>query len=64
MQSVIVSDSTIWFIAHNGVDVFHTGSAAESQEVTTGQPNLETFTSEEAFLSRCAALGISPEPEA
>lgn len=61
MNSVIVSDSEIWFIAHNGSDVFHHGKAIAGQEVSTGQPILETFATEQEFSARCAELGISLE---
>lgn len=32
-----------WWIAHNNDSVFHYGSAAEGQRITTGQPFFETF---------------------
>ncbi len=47
-----------WFIAHNNVDVFHTGMLEPGQQVETGQPNIELFDTLEAFQSRCSALGI------
>lgn len=62
MTSLTVSDQQIWFIAHNSVDTFHTGTASAGQEVTTGQPTLETFTTQESFEARCAELGCTPEP--
>lgn len=34
---------TTWWIAHNSDDVFHYGQCPENQNISTGQPNLETF---------------------
>jgi hypothetical protein len=58
MQSVYVSDEKLWYIAHNGVDVFHTGESTPDGQIATGQPILETFVDELAFKARCAALGV------
>lgn len=62
MTSLTVADQQIWFIAHNGWDTFHVGTATAGQEVSTGQPTLETFTTQEAFDARCTELGCTLEP--
>jgi hypothetical protein len=47
-----------WYIAHNDTDVFHTGEIDVGQTVTTGQPNLETFTTQEEWELRKVELNI------
>lgn len=46
-----------YFLAHNKIDVFHYGEIIEGQEITTGQPFLEYFTSEELLIDRLNDLG-------
>ena len=50
-----------WWIAHNGAEVVHFGKL-EGGTVTTGQPNLEEFTDEQAWRDRIVALGSTPPP--
>jgi hypothetical protein len=41
-----------YFLAHNGVDVFHSGRLDEGMEVDTGQPYLEYFNTLEKLIAR------------
>lgn len=52
MQSVTVSDTILYFLAHNNVDVFIYNTAESGQQITTGQPVLETFTDRALFINR------------
>jgi hypothetical protein len=47
-----------WFIAHNGIDVFHWGFVPKDTQLDTGQPHLETFDNEEDWLTRKVELNI------
>ena len=54
-----------FYLAHNEVDVFHYGSLQEGQTVTTGQPFLEYFETEQGLIDRVLELGqeyISTSP--
>ena len=54
-----------FYLAHNGVNVFHYGSLQENQRVTTGQPFLEYFDTEQGLIDRILELGqeyISKSP--
>jgi len=46
-----------FYLAHNGVDVFHYSSLQENQIVTTGQPFLEYFETEQELIDRLLELG-------
>jgi len=54
-----------WWIAHNNKDIFHYGIVERGNEVTTGQPELETFTDETSWRARATALGfeIKDQPD-
>jgi hypothetical protein len=52
-----------WFIAHNGVDVFHFGFTPEGTQLDTGQPILETFDNEKEYLERKQELNIVEDDE-
>jgi hypothetical protein len=41
-----------YFLAHNGLDIFHSGKLEEGSEVTTGQPYLEYFDTLEKLIAR------------
>jgi hypothetical protein len=41
-----------YFLAHNGINIFHTGSLINGEEVTTGQPYLEYFDTLEKLIAR------------
>jgi len=43
MSQEFNATKTIWWIAHNNIDVFHYGQIYERQNLTTGQPFFETF---------------------
>ena len=54
-----------FYLAHNEVNVFHYGSLQEEQIVTTGQPFLEYFETEQGLIDRLLELGqeyISTSP--
>ena len=54
-----------FYLAHNEIDVFHYGSIKEGQTVTTGQPLLEYFETEQGLIDRVLELGqeyISTNP--
>lgn len=46
-----------YFLAHNGVDIFHYGKLELNEEVITGQPNLEFFDNENDLSQRLSDLG-------
>ena len=46
-----------FYLAHNEVDVFHYGSLQANQTVTTGQPFLEYFETEQLLIDRVLELG-------
>lgn len=54
---MIVNKNT-YYIAHNGVNVFHYGWVEVGQSLESGQPNIETFTIRASFLTRCTLLKI------
>jgi hypothetical protein len=45
-----------WYIAHNKVDVFHFGLAIAGSVITTGQPFLQKFETEEAMATKLNSL--------
>lgn len=54
-----------YYLAHNSIDVFHYGSLSQGQSVTTGQPSLEYFETEQSLIDRLLELGqeyISSNP--
>lgn len=54
-----------YFLAHNLVDTFHYSGLVEGQVVTTGQPYLEYFDTEQELIDRLLGLGqeyIYPSP--
>ena len=46
-----------FYLAHNGIDVFHYSNLQENQIVTTGQPFLEYFETEQELIDRLLELG-------
>ena len=46
-----------FYLAHNGIDVFHYSNLQENQIVTTGQPFLEYFETEQQLIDRLLELG-------
>jgi len=57
------SQQSVWFIAHNSADIVHVGELSPGLSVETGQPELETFDSEEEWNNRKQALGYVEESE-
>jgi hypothetical protein len=41
-----------YFLAHNGIDIFHSGKLEEEMVVGTGQPYLEYFNTVEELILR------------
>jgi hypothetical protein len=46
-----------FYLAHNEIDVFHYGNLQANQTVTTGQPFLEYFETEQGLIDRVLELG-------
>jgi len=54
-----------YYLAHNLINVFHYRSLYDGQVVTTGQPYLEYFDTEQELIDRLLGLGqeyISSSP--
>jgi len=49
-------EKNVWYIAHNKKDVFHFGEALAGSVITTGQPFLQKFETEEAMASKLNSL--------
>ena len=45
-----------YFLAHNGINIFHYTRIQQNQFVTTGQPFLEYFNTEEELMARLLEL--------
>lgn len=56
MKEIKKPTKKTWYIAHNNNDVFHNGSIEKHQVVTTGQPYLEQFNTEEKMQTRLMEL--------
>lgn len=48
----------MYWIAHNNADIVHYGWSADMAQVATGQPELESFADQAAFIARLAELGV------
>jgi hypothetical protein len=46
-----------FYLAHNEIDIFHYSNLQENQIVTTGQPFLEYFETEQQLIDRLLELG-------
>jgi len=57
MSSTFVATVETYWIAHDGVEVKAHGVIEPGQQVSTGQPYLETFTSPRAYNARLVELG-------
>jgi hypothetical protein len=59
----LVADRPLLFIAHDGTDVLHWGIVEAGQNISTGQPELETFEADQlsAWEARLLELGVTPE---
>lgn len=57
----IIANEKCLFIAHNGADVVHWAEVETGQQISTGQPTLETFTEAQRtqWEDRLVALGIN-----
>lgn len=62
-HTFIATEQTQW-IAHDGAAVIATGIIQAGEQVSTGQPYLETFTSPRAYNARLVELGGPPEGRA
>lgn len=61
VKEVVTQDT--WFIAHNAdYSVVHYGWVSKGKELDSGQPIIEEFDNEAAWLIRLAELGIVPDP--
>jgi len=61
MNELKDQNTTNWWIAHNGTNVFHTGECPVGTVVTTGQPILESMSDKTLWANRCTQLGITSE---
>ena len=59
----ILATETCLFIAHNNAAVVHWGEVSSGQQISTGQPNLETFpeADRDQWETRLVMLGITME---
>ena len=57
----IIVDKNTWFIAHNGIDVFHYGFSEKDTTIDTGQPILEQYDTEIEWQVALGVLGITLE---
>jgi hypothetical protein len=46
-----------FYLAHNLINIFHYGSLSPEQVVTTGQPYLEYYDTEQELINRLLELG-------
>ena len=60
---MIVQTDILYYIAHNGANTFHYGTAISGQEITTGQPIFETFNDIDSYYARLNELNIATEAE-
>ena len=60
-MNTLTADKPTWYIAHNEMGIQHCGYLDAGQTVATGQPVLETFESEIAWIARQIELGIPQE---
>jgi len=47
----VTRETDIWYVAHNGVNVYHYGSLPAGAPLITGQPHLEEFATEAEMLA-------------
>ena len=57
----ITVDKDTWFIAHNGIDVFHYGFSEKNTSIDTGQPILDQYDNELEYQVALGVLGITLE---
>ena len=63
MSTIGAVTQDIWFIAHNAdYSVIHYGFVYKDKELDSGQPIIEEFDNEAAWLIRLTELGIVPDP--
>ena len=53
-----ITESTLFWIAHNGTDIVHYGKESVGVQLATGQPILETYAECVAWGSRLTELGV------
>ena len=47
-----------YFLAHNGIDIFHYGELLEVQVIETGQPHLEYFDILDVLMQRLTFFNV------
>ena len=47
-----------YFLAHNEIDVFHYGKITEEQQITTGQPILLFFETEQELIDKLQEYNV------
>ncbi len=64
MQELKGHTSAKWWVAHNNdFSVIHYGKAEVGQVVSSGQPILDTYDTEQAWLDFLTTKGINPNQE-
>ncbi len=64
MQELKNQTSAKWWVAHNNdFSVIHYGKAEVGQVVSSGQPSLVTYDTEQAWLDFLATKGINPNEQ-
>lgn len=62
MKSIENPESETWFVARcEDCVTVHYGSVKPDQTMRTGQPVLETYPTEQAWLEALAVLGVDPD---
>lgn len=51
-----ITENSKYYLAHDGLDIFHYGELLSSQVVATGQPFLEIFNTENELNDRLNEL--------
>lgn len=57
----MIVERDTYFIAHNGVDIFHHGWVEKGLALDSGQPIIETFSSKSQFIAKCKEYNIDLE---
>lgn len=58
IREVIHHNAILYYLAHNGIDVFHYGQISSVNRLSTGQPNLEVYDNEADLVARALEFGV------
>lgn len=56
MNKIENATKNMWVLCHNGIDIFHTVELQIGQNLSTGQPYMESFDTEEQLQQRIIIL--------